>query len=119
MTIQAFNILPKVEEVDRSITPALQARVREVHPELCFHAMNAGRALGAGKKSRAGRDHRHALLRRAGIEVPRRLVGAAPDDLLDAGAALWGARRIAAGTAGRVPVAAPLDSRGLRMEICW
>lgn len=118
MTIQAFNILTKVEDVDRSMTPALQARVREVHPELCFHAMN-GAVVGAGKKRRAGRDARSALLRQAGIHVPSRLEGAAPDDLLDAGAALWGARRIAAGTAARVPEPVPLDSHGLRMEIWW
>jgi predicted RNase H-like nuclease len=119
MTIQAFNILPKVENVDRSMTPALQARVREVHPELCFHTMNGGRGLGAGKKSRAGREARGALLRRVGIEVPSRLVGTAPDDLLDAGAALWGARRVATGTAARVPEEVPLDPHGLRMEIWW
>ncbi|MGQ0805321.1 MAG: DUF429 domain-containing protein [Actinomycetota bacterium] len=118
MTIQAFNILPKVQDVDRSMTPVLQARVHEVHPELCFHTMNGGRPAGA-KKSREGRDLRRALLERARIEVPDRVPGAAEDDLLDAAAALWGARRLAAGTACRVPDAAPRDERGLRMEICW
>lgn len=118
MTIQAFNILPKVQDVDGSMTPALQTRVHEVHPELCFQTMNGGQPVGA-KKSRGGRAVRRALVERARIDVPDRVRGAAEDDLLDAAAALWGARRLAAGTACRVPGAAPLDRRGLRMEICW
>jgi len=59
------------------------------------------------------------LLQTARIDVPSRLPGAAEDDLLDAGAACWGARRVATGTAVRVPQPAPVDRRGLRMEICW
>lgn len=118
MTIQAFNILPKVQDVDRSMTPALQARVHEVHPELCFHTMNGDQPVEP-KKTRGGRDARRVLVERAGIEVPDRVPGAAEDDLLDAAAALWGARRLAARTACRVPDEPPFDRRGLRMEICW
>ena len=36
LSIQAFNILPKIREVDRVMTPALQQRVYEAHPELAF-----------------------------------------------------------------------------------
>lgn len=36
---QAFGILPKIREVDRLITPALQSRVHEAHPELAFQAL--------------------------------------------------------------------------------
>jgi predicted RNase H-like nuclease len=119
MTLESFNIVRKVRDVDRVMTPALQTRVREVHPELCFHTMNGDRPVGASKRLRAGRDARRALLRRAGIEVPQRLPGAGPDDLLDAGAALWAARRIVAGTARHVPDAPSRDGRGLCMEIWW
>lgn len=118
MTIQTLNILAKIRDVDGVMTPSLQARVHEVHPELCFHAMNGGGPI-AGKRSRAGRDARRALLRQVGIEVPSRVPGAAKHDVLDAGAARWGARRIADGTARRVPDPPPRDRRGLRMEICW
>lgn len=118
MTIQALNIVAKVREVDGVMTPSLQARVHEVHPELCFQAMNGGGRI-ASKRSRAGRDARRELLRQVGIGVPSRVPGAAEHDVLDAGAARWGARRIADGTARRVPDSPPLDRRGLRMEICW
>ena len=118
MTIQAFNILPKVEDVDRSMTPALQERVHEVYPELCFHTMNGGRPVGP-KKRGGDREVRRVLLERAGVAVPDRVPGAAEDDVLDAAAALWGARRLATGMACRVPDAAPRDRRGLRMEINW
>ena len=46
LSIQAFNILPKIREVDRVMTPALQHRVYEAHPELAFQAL-AGQPPGA------------------------------------------------------------------------
>jgi predicted RNase H-like nuclease len=118
MTIQSLNILAKVRDVDGVMTPALQARVHEVHPELCFQTMNGDNPM-ATKKLRAGRVQRRQLLRQADIGVPDRVPGTAEDDVLDAGAALWSARRIAKGTARRVPDPPPVDARGLRMEICW
>ncbi len=119
MTLQTLAITPKVAEVDRQMTPKLQGRVFEVHPELCFQAMaNGGRPL-ASKKGQDGREQRRVLLDRAGITGNAPPTGAAEDDLLDACAALWGARRILAGTHERVPRDPPLDARGLRMEICW
>src|SRR6266567_2496156 len=38
MSAQAWAIVKKVNQVDQALasTPALQMRVREVHPELCF-----------------------------------------------------------------------------------
>lgn len=119
MTLQALNIMSRVEQVDRLMTPALQTRVFEVHPELCFTAMNGqGRPLES-KRRRAGRDARRTLLADAGVAVPSVPRGAAEDDLLDAAAAGWGAGRIVMRTGKRVPVDPPLDRRGLRMEICW
>lgn len=120
MTLQALKIMPKVEEVDSSMSPILQHRVFEVHPEVSFRGMNDQRPLQSKKSRRGGRDERHALLIGVGITVPTRpRAGEKEDDLLDACAALWTARRIAAGTAERVPDAPPVDGRGLRMEICW
>jgi hypothetical protein len=42
---QIFHIFPKMREIDALITPELQARIVEVHPELAFWAMNGERSL--------------------------------------------------------------------------
>jgi predicted RNase H-like nuclease len=63
---QAFAIMPKIAEVDRLMTPALQARVREAHPEVSFCILN-GTPLVHGKKSAAGQQERLAILRRHGL----------------------------------------------------
>lgn len=125
---QIFNIFPKMREIDQLMTPEHQARVFEVHPELAFWAMNAGQPLALPKKAK-GRVHepglalRRALLEGSGFplaalpEARYRKADAGMDDLLDACACAWSARRIAAGCAIRLPADPPLDARGLRMEI--
>lgn len=118
VTLQALNILPKIEEVDAMMTPELQTRVFEAHPELCFLELNDGRPLLRNKRGRAGRDDRWALLERGGVVRPLRpRRGEAEDDLVDACAELWIAQRIARGHGVRVPDDPPRDGRGLRMEI--
>jgi predicted RNase H-like nuclease len=77
-------------------------RLYEVHPELSFAGMS-GAPLADSKHSPAGLARRRALLREAGIVVPDRVPGAAENDLLDAAAVAWSARRIAAGTARVLP----------------
>jgi predicted RNase H-like nuclease len=119
LTLQTLNLLPRIEDVDRVMTPALQSRVYEVHPELSFAAMGDGRPVLAPKRSAAGSAERRAILQRAGVVVPERPAGAALDDLLDACALSWSARRVAEGTASRVPDAPARDARGLRMELHW
>lgn len=86
-------------------------RVFEVHPELSFRAL-AGSVLAEGKRTWNGAARRRDLLASAGLELPADLgeAGAVPvDDVLDAAAAAWSARRIARGEAGRLPEAPPLD----------
>lgn len=125
ISVELWNILPKIAEADRLVTPALQARVREVHPEVTF-AVLAGRARGLehSKKTRAGQRERLAILRRFvprfDLERVRRRLGRAAvarDDILDAVALLVSARRIHAGRARVFPRAPERDRRGLRMEI--
>ena len=124
ITKQAFHLFPKLREVNAHMTPARQDRVREVHPELAFFAMNDDAPLAHSKHDTAGRDERQELLRAQGFgaiehavsEHVRRGVGA--DDILDAHAACWTARRIAEGTAHRLPDGMPpRNAAGLRMEI--
>ena len=119
---QGINLLQKIEDVDARMSPVLQQRVYEVHPELSFAAMNEDRPVLSGKTRPPGRADRRALLEREGIVIPDRprpYAEVKEDDLLDACAALWSARRIGAGVASRVPEPPPADARGLRMEIWW
>lgn len=125
-SLQVFHILRKIAEVDEALAahPAWQRRVHEVHPELCFTRLNGGAPLGLGKKGVAGREERLALLLGAlGAEAvalaaqrPRPL-GCAPDDVLDALAALTTARRLLDGSAEIFPSRPPRDARGLRMAM--
>jgi predicted RNase H-like nuclease len=119
LTLQTLNLLPRIEDVDRVMTVELQRRVFEVHPELSFAVMNGEQPVLAPKRSGAGSRIRRALLTRAGVRAPARPTGAALDDLLDACALSWSARRIAEGTARRIPDAPTRDERGLRMELWW
>jgi predicted RNase H-like nuclease len=125
---QIFHIFSKMREIDRVMTPELQSRVFEVHPELAFWAMNGHTSLPLPKKVKGRPDPdglalRHKLLERAGFplaalgEAGYRAADVAADDLLDACACAWSARRIADGRAVRLPAEPPLDARGLRMEI--
>jgi predicted RNase H-like nuclease len=89
-----------VTEVARS-----DSRVREVHPEVSFRAMNDGQPVGNRKKSAGGALKRIELLQRYGIELVD-LIETAPaplDDVLDAAAAAWSARRILSGEAKTLP----------------
>lgn len=112
LTLQAWNILPKVREVDEAVTRRLQRRVREAHPELAFAAMNGGAPLPS-KHTPAGLRARQRLVGR--VDPPR---GARLDDALDAMALRWSAARLAAG-AGEALGDGSRDARGLRMEIAF
>jgi len=125
---QIFHIFPKMREIDALMTPELQARVIEVHPELAFWAMNGEASLPLPKKVKGqphapGLELRKALLAEAGFPLEalppaayrRADVGA--DDLIDGCACAWSARRILEGRAVCFPADPPLDERGLRMAI--
>jgi predicted RNase H-like nuclease len=81
------------------------SRVREVHPEVSFRAMNDGQPLGHRKKSAGGALERIELLAQHGIEIAGMTQAAAAplDDVLDAAAAAWSAHRIATGAARSLP----------------
>jgi predicted RNase H-like nuclease len=115
---QVFGILPKIEEVDRLITPVIQRHVVEVHPEVSF-AVLAGHPMTRPKRSSEGSFERRLALRAAfgdvGDDIDRPVPGAAPDDVVDAFVAAWSARRLALGSAIRL--GGEVDEQGLRMEI--
>lgn len=123
---QTFHLMPKMRALAECMTPSRQEWVREVHPELAFYAMNDDTPVEDSKHSEAGRVSRIDLLAEAGFpeveEAAETLPGGplGTDDVLDAHAACWSARRIYRSTAERCPPRddpTPRNDRGLRMEI--
>jgi predicted RNase H-like nuclease len=117
---QSFGIRAKLLDVDRLMTPALQERVREFHPELVWQRLNGGHPV-LSKHRPEGIRMRKELLR-AAIPNLETLIqhpppGAKPDDVLDALVGLELACRITQNRAERLPECPRPDARGLRMEI--
>jgi predicted RNase H-like nuclease len=123
---QSWAILQRIKDVDQLMTPALQASVREAHPEVTFAVISrSGHGLEHKKKSLAGRQQRQQALSELVPEIDvadvrmqlgRRGVGA--DDILDAVACLVTAIRLVSGNATTLPAdVVEYDARGLRMEI--
>lgn len=120
---QTFNLFPKIREVDALMTPNLQNRVRECHPEVVFWRLNGKRPLALPKKPAGGSALRKSLLLAAGYPsslferqyFPRS--SALDDDIIDAFACATAAAEMVAGRAIRFPETPPCDGRGLRMEV--
>ncbi len=123
---QAWNILPRIREMDEFLTSHRRAsRVfREAHPEIAFLSL-AGHAMRHGKKTHAGFGERRAVLQRVFPETyavvaksldlyRRRDVG--KDDILDA-LALAVMALLAGGRLSPVPDPPEVDRRGLEMAI--
>jgi predicted RNase H-like nuclease len=96
VSLQAHGMGKRIFGVERTGDP----RFREVHPEVTFAFLNE-RAPLAPKRTWAGLLQRLALLEHAGVKPPSVL--APPDDVLDAAAVAWTARRIALGDAQTLP----------------
>ncbi len=109
MSIQSFSIRGKIKEIDDFITPTLQNRILEGHPEVSFKTL-VGEPMRSGKKSKAGKlERRQALHTAPGDDFlqldanPRAalqregITNVKVDDLLDACIMLWTALRIVAG----------------------
>jgi predicted RNase H-like nuclease len=122
---QLWMLRPKIRELGEWWTLAAgTVDVREVHPETSFSLM-IGAPIAASKRTADGRAARRAALAAQGILVPdgRRPGGrlAGDDDVLDAAAVAWTARRIAAGTARSFPdPPVTLDGDGpVRVQAVW
>ena len=124
--LPVWGIVAKLREVDEAMTPALQDRVYEFHPELAWRHL-AGAALPS-KHGPEGIERRLALLRPLVPDLDALIMArdglrrkdAGLDDLLDALVGLGVAQAIAAGPdpTRRIPGVEPeRDERGLRMEI--
>lgn len=98
---QSYALREKIFEAERL---AADPRVYEVHPEVSFRELK-GSPLEAPKKTWNGMMERLRLLEGEGISLPDHLAGGgvAADDVLDAAAAAWSARRIVRGEAEAFP----------------
>ncbi len=127
---QAWNITPMIAEVDEVVASRLKdsgPEVREVHPEVCFWALNDRRPMANSKKKLLGQEERVRVL--AGIEPRTQDIlhtalrdhanHAAADDVLDALAAAITAREGYPDKLQTVPENPPKDARGLPMEMVF
>jgi predicted RNase H-like nuclease len=122
---QSWAIVPKIREVDRYLrTESRRRLIREMHPEVCFWALNRNRPMAHNKKTEAGFTERIALLERH-LPAARHVVNAAMDqyprkrlardDIVDA---LVGATVAAIdGELKTVPEQPEIDEAGLPMEM--
>ena len=126
---QAWNIVPKIKEVDTFIraNPAAQKKLRESHPEVCFTMLNGGVPMVHLKKGPIGFLDRLQLiqqyapkaepwLKQMAKKYPQKEV--ATDDVVDAMilaiTAAVGARKLRT-----LPEKPEIDGQGLPMEIVY
>ena len=111
ISVQAFNLVPKIRELRDTLAPddfvpEARPRAAEVHPESSFVRL-AGEPMSVSKRRPAGEQERLDVLAEVFPNIAEAAVSAPPpgpprpglDDLLDAAAAAWTARRIIAGEA--------------------
>ncbi|MGD8807066.1 MAG: DUF429 domain-containing protein [Chloroflexota bacterium] len=129
ITIQSWNIGPKIRQVDLLLRNEQRARgkVHEAHPELLFWALNGRRAMTRRKSRLSGYDERLAVLKRH-FEATEALAEAAlsryrrsevaRDDILDAMVAAVSGY-MSRGQLSAIPADPPCDAYGLAMEMVY
>ena len=126
---QTWAILPKIKEVDGFLqeNPSAQQRIREMHPEVCFWALNNGSAMEHNKKKAEGFYERKKILSRicnntdtiiydALNHFPRKEV--AKDDVLDAFVGVVTAKYFFDSLA-TLPATLEFDEMNLPMEVVF
>ncbi len=109
ISLQSWYLFPKIKDV-QTIIDHKNIKIYEIHPELSFRAMNNEAVVLESKKSAQGFDIRKALLDqyfpRFNFEILRNQYlkkEVVDDDILDAIAVLWSAKRIQANKASFIP----------------
>lgn len=124
---QTFLITPRIRDADELLRESDKARriILEVHPELCFWALNGCEPMRHGKKKPDGRYQRLEVLeacwpgaKAAADEIGRlfQRKDVAWDDIVDAMAAAATGR---ANPLNSLPAQPPVDSTGLPMQMVW
>ncbi|APV44468.1 putative nuclease (RNAse H fold) [Dehalogenimonas formicexedens] len=126
MSKQTYAIMPKIREVDEFLQATVEARkkILEIHPELCFWALNNSKPMEHNKKTEPGFKERLNILKKHQPKVDDILTCAlaqpnwkiAKDDIVDA---LVGAMvgLLTQGQLTTLPDDPTLDSTGLAMQM--
>ena len=109
MSLQSWYLFPKIKDVQTMIHHE-DIQIYEIHPELSFRAMNNEQVILESKKSHEGFAIRNSLLtqhfKNFIFEEIRRQYArkdVMDNDILDALAVLWSAKRIQANQASYLP----------------
>ncbi len=119
---QAYNLIPKIRELDELVTPEDQSAIAEAHPELAFARLN-GAPLEHPKATSDGREQRLALLAATfGADLEELMATDRPTrapitDVIDAMANTTTAARVALGTAESL--GDDVDATGKRCAITF
>ncbi len=127
MSKQTFNILAKIREMDGFLhNNRYRDKIREMHPEVCFWALNHEQAMQHNKKTDAGFQERMHVLQRYRPDAddivttalqayPRVQVGR--DDIVDALVGAMTATQVK--SLHCIPERPEIDDHGLPMEIVY
>ena len=126
---QSWALVPKIRQVNEFLkdTNAANGRIREVHPELCFWALNGARPMVHRKKSREGFVERAGVLRLLYPSTAKiveealskwRRYEVGRDDILDALVAAVTAR-MGYGALRSIPDSAEHDRYGIAMKMVY
>jgi predicted RNase H-like nuclease len=129
LSIQTWSILLKIREVDDFLSQSTEARkrIKEIHPELCFWALNDKTPMKFKKKDVRGFEERlkllsylhpssKAIFKHAMTTYLRKVV--ARDDILDAMVAAITASNLDSGLS-TVPIRPKIDSHELPMQMIY
>ena len=119
---QTYNLNIKMRQIDTIMSPELENRVFETHPETIFTVL-AGHPAQFNKKTDQGRRERLALLQSHGLHPDLfekstfKRKQCQHDDIIDAALCALTAMRIAQKRAKCFPAKPPRNGEGLRMAI--
>lgn len=118
---QAWNLRPRLLDVEAAVLAPAPAPIYEAHPELAFARL--AQKILAPKKTSEGREQRRDLLHAAGLTGLNAILDAVPkaqaaaDDILDAAVLLLTAQRIRSGTAIAYPETPTVNAQDIAMRI--
>ena len=126
---QTLAIMPKIAQIDELLPREETPYVREVHPEICFWALNGENPVRPNKHEKKGIENRICVLRRQEPQTKEifeqglaRFVKnsiATEDDILDALVAAVTAYLGWPGQFLTLPAEPPRDERDLPMEMVY